>query len=100
MSLRPMFRTPFRHVASDVLHDLPPSWSRWPRLLPQACSTAYGMRSDGAPQELDVFRDHSGSPHARGPRRAAWRVPSSAGPADGPARPWTQTGAVIAVIAA
>jgi len=22
MSLRPMFRTPFRHVASDVLHDL------------------------------------------------------------------------------
>jgi hypothetical protein len=69
--------------------SLPPSWSRWLRSPPRACSTAYGMRSDSNRRELGVIRDHSASAHARGPRRAVWRVPPSVAP--GP--PWTQTGA-------
>jgi hypothetical protein len=52
---------------------LPPSWSRWLRSPPRACSTAYGMRSDSNRRELGVVRDHSGSAHARG-----LPVPSSA----------------------
>ena len=52
--------------ATCCMTSLPPSWSRWLRSPPRACSTAYGMRSDSNRRELGVIRDHSASAHARG----------------------------------
>ena len=77
-----MFRIPFRHVASDVLHDLITAF-----LVAVAALTASGlldrngMRSDSNRRELGVIRDHSASAHARGPRRLAGSTQRGARPA-------------------